>query len=71
MLTIFRKLHYSILLDFLFRDRLENGRSKDDEVSGWVWEAMEARTGKVRMEKAKRGRNKAGSRKKTRRFLPR
>jgi len=36
-----------------------------------VWETMEARIGKVRMEKAKRGRSKAGSRKKTRRFLPR
>ena len=40
-------------------DWLENRRSKDDKISRRVWEAVETKAGKIRMEKAKRRRKEA------------
>jgi len=47
------------------RDRLEDRRSKDDEVPGGIWQTVETNTGKVRMGKAKGGREKRKSREET------
>jgi len=48
-----------------FRDRLENGKSKNDKVSGGMQKAVEIRTGEVRIGETKEGRSKGGGRKKT------
>ena len=47
------------------RNRLENGRSENDKMSGRMWEAVEISLEKIRMEKAKGGRSKRRSRKET------
>ena len=46
---------------------MENRRSKDDEVSGRVWKAVETSTGKIGVEEAERRRSKGRSRQKKRR----
>jgi len=46
---------------------LENGGSKNDEVSRGVWEAVETSTREIRLGKAERRRSKGESRKKERR----
>ena len=46
---------------------MENRRGKDDEMSGGVWQAMEANTGKIRIGEAERKRSKERSREKKRR----
>ena len=43
---------------------MENGRGKDDEVSGGVWKTVEASTREVRMGETEGRRSKGGSRKK-------
>jgi len=45
---------------------LENGRGKDDEVSGGVWKTVETSTKEVRMGKTEGRRSKGGSRRKKR-----
>ena len=49
------------------RDRLENGRSKNNEVPGGMREIVETSTGQIRMGKAEEGRSKERSREETRR----
>ena len=49
------------------RNRLENKRGKDDEVSRGVWKVMETYARKVRMAKVKGGGGQRKSRKKTER----
>jgi len=44
---------------------LEDRGGKDDEMSGRVWKAVEAKTGEVRMAEAKGRGGQRGSRKKT------
>jgi len=34
------------------RDRLENGRGKNNKMSGRMWEIVETSAGEIRMEKA-------------------
>ena len=46
-----------------YRDRLENGRGKDDEMSGEMWKTVEASTRKVRVGKVEGERSKRRSRK--------
>jgi len=46
---------------------LENRRSKNDEVSRGMWEAVETKVEEVRLVKAKGGRRKRGKEKETRR----
>jgi len=41
-----------------FRNRLEDGRSKNDEVLRGMWKTVEANTGKVRMAEAEEGRSR-------------
>jgi len=48
------------------RDRLENRRSKDDEMPRGMWKAVEASSEEVRIGKIEEGRSKRGSTKKTR-----
>ena len=48
------------------RNRLENGRGKNNEVSGRVWKAVEAGSEEVRLGETERGRREAGSRKEKR-----
>jgi len=45
---------------------LENRGGKDDEMSGRMWETVEANARKIRMGKAEGGRNKGRGRKETR-----
>ena len=49
------------------RDRLENRKGKDDEVSRGMWKAVETGTGEIRMGETKGRRSERRSRKKTRR----
>ena len=49
------------------RDRLENGRSKNDEVSRRMWKAVETSSGEIGMGKAEGERRKGRSREETRR----
>ena len=46
------------------RNRLENERDKDNEVSRGMWKAVEAGLGKIRVEETERRRSQEGSRKK-------
>ena len=46
------------------RNRLENGRSQDDEISRRMWQAVETSTGEIRMGETEGERSKRGSRKK-------
>ena len=46
------------------RNRLENRRSKDDEVPRGMWEAVEASSGKIRVGEIERRRSQGESRKK-------
>ena len=46
-----------------YRDRLENGRGKDDKMSGEMWKTVEASTRKVRVGKVEGERSKRRSRK--------
>ena len=48
-------------------DWLENRGGKDDEVSGGMWKAVEAKARKIRMAKTKRRREKEGKREEARR----
>ena len=48
------------------RNRLENGRGKNDKVFGRVWKAVEAGLGEVRLGETERGRREAESRKEKR-----
>ena len=48
------------------RNRLENGRGKNDKVSRRVWKAVEAGSGKVRLGETERGRREGRSRKEKR-----
>ena len=48
------------------RDRLENGRSENDEVSRRMWGAVETSLGEIRMGKAEGERSKRRSREETR-----
>jgi len=49
------------------RDRLENRRGENDEMSRRMWKVVEASSGKVGMGKAEGGRSKGRSRKEMRR----
>ena len=49
------------------RNRLEDGRGKDDEMPKRVWNTVETDVGKIRVAKTEGGRGKGGSRKETRR----
>ena len=49
------------------RNRLEDERGKDDEMSREVWKIVETDTGKIRVAEIEGGRDKEGSRKETRR----
>jgi len=46
------------------RNRLENRRSQDNEVSRRMQQAVEIGTGEIRIEETERGRSKRRSRKK-------
>jgi len=48
------------------RNRLEDGRGKDDEMSGGVWKAVETNVGKIRVVETERIRGKGRSRKEIR-----
>jgi len=45
------------------RNRLEDGGGKNDKMPRRMWKTMEAKAGKVRMEKIEGGRRKKRSRK--------
>jgi len=45
------------------RDRLENGRGKNDEMPGGMWKTVEASTREVRIGKVEGGRSKKRNRK--------
>ena len=49
------------------RDRLEDGRSKDDKMSRGMWKAVEASSGEIGMGKVEGRRRKGRSGKETRR----
>ena len=54
-------LGYAIVSLTQFRDRLEDGRGKDDKMSRGVWKTVEANAGKMRMAETEGGRGKRRS----------
>ena len=49
------------------RNRLEDGRGKDDKIPREVWKTVETDIGKIRVAEIEGGRGKGESRKETRR----
>jgi len=49
------------------RNRLEDGRGKDDKMLRGVWKTVETNTGKIGVAEIEEERDKGGSRKETRR----
>ena len=49
------------------RNRLENGRGKNDKMSGQMWQTVETNIRNVRMAETEGGRSKGRGRKETRR----